>query len=126
MHNIGFWGFSVASLVYLVFALLIFAARNNAFIARWLLVCALVSSIAHFSAALQIQMSFGLKWAMLLDAINIGCWSLLILSFNGEVGSISELLKRDSVKRYVSVWLGLVLGYWLGSELINSPTNYLF
>lgn len=126
MESIGLWGFALASLGYLVFALLIFAARNKTLIARWLLWCALLSCVASAVNAAQVHLGFSLRYAMLFDTVKIAAWSVLILSFHCELESIKNLLKLDTVKRYLAIWGILVLSYVLGNQFLGYSTKYLF
>ena len=82
MDSFGLIGYSLASAAYLLFALLIFAARNNTALARWVLISALVTVIANVVAAIQIKLGFNLQLAMIADACKIACWSILILLCN--------------------------------------------
>ena len=58
MDSLGLFGYSLASTAYFVFALLIFAARNNTTLARWVIVSTLVTVAANAVAAAQIQLGF--------------------------------------------------------------------
>ena len=86
MYTVGIWGYSFASIAYVIFSLLILAAHNQSGIARWLLFSSLIAGGANIAAALQIYIGFSLQWAMLADVIKIATFSVLILSFNIEKG----------------------------------------
>jgi hypothetical protein len=94
MDFIGLIGFSLASAAYVLFALLIIAARNRSLLARWVLFCALITFGSNAVAALQIKLGFSLQWAMLADGFKIACWSLLIILFNTEDRDFRALIKN--------------------------------
>lgn len=126
MDVFGFLGFSLASLAYFIFALLIFAARNNSLLAKWILLSAVINIGASAVAALQIKLGFSLQWVFVFDAIKIAAWALLVLSFNLEVHTIKAMLKSGHVRRYLSIWLILIIGGWLASYLFDDSYKYLF
>lgn len=126
MHTVGFWGYCLAAFAYLVFALLIIAARNKSLIAKLLLVCTLVSSAVAAIAAAQIQISFSLKIVFLFEAIKFGVWSFLLLSFNSKEEAFAGLIKQDAIKKYLLLWGALIGSYLLGEYLGAFSTKYLF
>ena len=70
MDFIGLIGFSVASVAYALFSLLIIAARNSSLLARWVLFCTLLTFASSLVSALQIELGYSLQWAMFADGIN--------------------------------------------------------
>ena len=126
MDFIGLIGFSLASAAYILFALLIIAARNRGLLARWVLFCALITFGSNAVAALQIKLGFSLQWAMLADGFKIACWSLLIILFNTEDRDLRVLIKNYYVRQYVGVWLVLMAGCWLASYWLDYAYEYIF
>ena len=126
MDSLGLFGYSLASAAYFVFALLIFAARNNTTLARWVLISALITVIANVVAALQIQIGFSLQWAMLADGFKIACWSLLIVLCNTEHRSFKAIVNNSHIRQYARVWAILMGACWLVSVLLNYSYEYLF
>ncbi|MBA6256261.1 MULTISPECIES: XrtA/PEP-CTERM system histidine kinase PrsK [unclassified Colwellia] len=126
MDSLGLFGYSLASAAYFVFALLIFAARNNTTLARWVLISTLVTVIANVVAALQIKLGFSLQWAMFADAFKIACWSLLIVLCNTEHPSFKAIIANYYIRQYVSIWGTLMLVCWLTSSLLNYSYEYIF
>jgi putative PEP-CTERM system histidine kinase len=126
MDSLGLFGYSLASAAYFVFALLIFAARNNTTLARWVLISTLVTVIANVVAALQIKLGFSLQWAMFVDALKIACWSLLIVLCNTEYRSFKAIIANYYIRQYVSIWGMLMLVCWLTSYLLNYSYEYIF
>jgi putative PEP-CTERM system histidine kinase len=126
MDSLGLFGYSLASAAYFVFALLIFAARNNTTLARWVLISTLVTIIANVVAAMQIKLGFSLQWAMFADAFKIACWSLLIVLCNTEHRSFKAIIANHYIRQYVSIWGMLMLVCWLTSYLLNYSYEYIF
>ncbi|GLX82121.1 XrtA/PEP-CTERM system histidine kinase PrsK [Thalassotalea eurytherma] len=126
MEYVGFIGYALAGLAYVVFALLLFAARNNSLLALWLIGCVLITAGANVVAAAQIEFGYSLLWVMAIDTIKIAAWSILILSCNVEFKSFSQLLKNHYVRQYIVIWSALTLccfGLTVGAGL---STSYLF
>jgi putative PEP-CTERM system histidine kinase len=126
MDSLGLVGYSLASTAYFVFALLIFAARNNTSLARWVLVSTLVTVVTNVLAALQIKLGFSLQWAMLADGFKIACWSLLILLCNTEHRSFRAILANQYIRRYLSIWGTLMFSCWLASYSFSFSYEYIF
>ncbi|MGB1262249.1 MAG: XrtA/PEP-CTERM system histidine kinase PrsK [Cognaticolwellia sp.] len=126
MDSIGLVGFSLASAAYMLFSLLIIAARNNSLLARWVLFCTLITLASNLVAALQIKLGYSLQWAMLLDGLKIACWSLLIILFNTEHRNFKSLASNFYVRQYLAIWLLLMTGCWLASYWLGYAYVYLF
>ena len=126
MYTIGIWGYSFASVAYVIFSLLVLAAHNQSSIAKWILFSALMTGVANIIAALQISIGFSLQWAMLADAIKIAAFSVLILSFNIEKTSVQGLLKNKAVSKYLLFWLGSMVVCWGVSYTLEFSYEYLF
>jgi len=126
MYKVGIWGYSFASIAYIIFSLLILAAHNQSSIAKWVLFSALMASMANMIGVLQITLGFSLQWAMLVDAIKIATFSVLILSFNIEKGSVQEIFKNKRVSKYLLFWLGAILVCWGISYSLDYAYEYLF
>jgi putative PEP-CTERM system histidine kinase len=126
MYTVGIWGYSFASIAYLLFSLLIIAAHNQSSIAKWVLFSALTAGAANVVAALQVSIGFSLQWAMFADAVKIAAFAVFILSFNIEKGSVLELLKNKTVSKYLLFWLGSVVVCWASSYALDFSYEYLF
>jgi len=126
MDNIGLVGYSLACSAYIIFALLIFAARNNSILARWVLISVLVTAIANGVAALQIDMGYSLQWVMLADAFKIACWSIWVLLCNAKDRSFRALLNNYYIKQYLAVWSILTIVCWALTYFLNFSHEYLF
>jgi putative PEP-CTERM system histidine kinase len=126
MDSFGLIGYSLAAGAYLVFALLIIAARNNTSLARWVLISTLVTVAANSVAALQIKIGFSLQWAMLADGFKVACWSLLILLCNTEYRSFKAIISNQYIRKYLSIWVILMFSCWLASYTFNFTYEYMF
>ena len=126
MYTVGIWGYSFASIAYILFSLLILAAHNQSSIAKWVLFSALMAGAANIIGALQISLGFSLQWAMLIDAIKIAAFSVLILSFNIEKGNVQEILKNKTIGKYLLFWFGATVVCWGGSYTLDYSYEYLF
>lgn len=126
MYTVGIWGYSFASIAYIIFALLILAAHNQSSFAKWVLFCALIAGMANVIGVLQITIGFSLQWAMLADAVKIAAFSVLILSFNIEKSNIKEILKNKTVSKYLLFWCGSTVICWGGSYALNFSYEYLY
>lgn len=105
MYTVGIWGYSFASIAYILFSLLIIAAHNQSSIAKWLLFSTLIAGAANAIGALQISLGFSLLWSMLIDGVKVAAFSVLILSFNIGKGNIRTILKDKTVCKYLLFWL---------------------
>lgn len=126
MYSVGIWGYSFGSIAYVIFSLLILAAHNKTSIAKWLLFSSFMAVSANVVAALQISIGFSLQWAMLVDVTKIAVFSILILSFNIEKGSILEILKNKIVFKYLLFWFTTSIVCWGASYALNFSYQYLF
>ncbi len=126
MYVVGIWGYSLASIAYLLFSLLIMAAHNKSSIANWLLLSALIAGMANVIGVLQIYLGFSLQWAMLADTLKIAVFSVLIFSFNIEKGTILDILKNKIVSKYLLFWFGFIVVCWSLNYAFNYSYKYLF
>lgn len=126
MHSIGFLGYAIASFSYVIFILLILAARNNTLLAKSIIICAFLTFFANLIAGLQIKFGYSLQWVMLADGVKIACWSILILLCNTEIKRFSRLFSNAYIKKYCLIWLALMISCWLLTFTLNFSYEYLF
>ncbi|WP_206483066.1 XrtA/PEP-CTERM system histidine kinase PrsK [Thalassotalea sp. G2M2-11] len=126
MEFLGIVGFGLSSIAYLVFILLIFAARNKSLLAQWTILSALSTLVANAVAGMQIKLGFSLQWVMLADGIKIACWSILLLICNTELTSLRRLLSNYHIRQYAVIWLLLMSGAWLATYSFNFSYQFLF
>jgi putative PEP-CTERM system histidine kinase len=126
MYIVGIWGYSFASIAYVIFSLLILAAGNHSSTAKWVLFSAVMAGGANIVATLQIYLGFSLQWAMLADALKIVMFSIWILSFNIEKDSVLAILKNKSIRNYLFSCVSATIVCWGASYFLNSSYQYLF
>lgn len=126
MNSIGFLGFAFAGFSYVIFTLLVLAARNNTLLAKCIIICALATCSANIVAALQIKFGFTLQLVMLADAFKIACWSILVLICNTEEQSFRRLFSNIYIKKYILIWTGLMLSCWILTFSLHFSYEYLF
>lgn len=126
MYTVGVWGYSFASIAYVIFSLLILAAGNQSSIAKWVLFSALIAGTANMVAALQIYTGFSLQWAMLADVTKIVAFSVLILSFNIEKGSVRDILNNKTISKYLLFCVSSTAICWGASYILSTSYEYLF
>jgi putative PEP-CTERM system histidine kinase len=126
MDIFGFFGFSLSATAYLVFTLLIFAARNNTLLARWVLFSAILTILSNVVSALQIKLGFNLQFAFVFDAFKIAAWSILILSFNVKSKNVRQLLSNFHVRRYLVIWFAFIVTSTTTSYFFDLSYKYLF
>ena len=126
MEFLGQIGFSFSALAYLVFCFLLFAARNNIILAKWMLFSAVISAASYFIALLQIKLGFSLQWVLLIDSLRIASWSILVLICNTESTSVRKLLANYHIKQYLSIYVVLMASCWGLSYFFDYSYEYIF
>jgi len=126
IYTVGIWGYSFASIAYIIFFFLILAAHNRSTIAKRVLISTLIVSMVNIVAALQISLNFSLQWALLADTVKVASFSVLILSFNIDKTSIVNILKNKSVSKYLLFWCATNFSCWGATYLIGFSYKYLF
>ncbi|WP_114327593.1 XrtA/PEP-CTERM system histidine kinase PrsK [Candidatus Colwellia aromaticivorans] len=122
----GISGYLLATCAYLVFILLLFAARNNTLSGKLVLIGSVLILASSVTAALQIDQAFSLQWVLLIETFKLAIWSLLILSTQANVSSIKAALGQPQIKKYLLTWLFLSLICWAGALFQPEGNKYLF
>lgn len=122
----GISGYLLATCAYVVFILLLLAARNNTLSGRLVLIGSVLILASSITAALQIDQSFSLRWVLLIETVKLAVWSLLILSTQANVTSIKEALGQSQVRNYLLTWLFLSLVCWAAALYLPQGNKYLF
>ena len=126
METIGLLGYLLAGIAYLVFILLLLAARNKTLPGRLVLAGSVFVFASSVVAALQIEQGFSLHIVFLLENFKLIIWSLLILCTQVNVHSIRSAFRQSKVKKYLFIWLGLSLLCWLAALSQPQGAKYLF
>lgn len=122
----GISGYLLATCAYLVFILLLLAARNNTLSGRLVLIGSVLILASSVTAALQIDQTFSLQWVLLIETFKLAIWSLLILSTQANVSSIKSAIKQPQIRKYLLTWLLLSLVCWAAALLLPQGAKYLF
>ena len=126
MAFVGISGYLLSTCAYLVFILLLLAARNNTFSGKLVLVGSFLILTSSATAALQIDQAFSLQWVLLIETFKLAIWSLLILSTQANISSIKAAIKQPQIRKYLLTWLLLSLVCWAGALFQPQGTKYLF
>ncbi|MDX2367684.1 MAG: PEP-CTERM system histidine kinase PrsK [Colwellia sp.] len=122
----GILGYLLATCAYLVFILLLLAARNNTLSGKLVLIGSVLILASSVTAALQIDQAFSLQWVLLIETFKLAIWSLLILSTQSNVSSIKAALGQPQIKKYLLTWLLMSLVCWAGALFLPQGTKFLF
>ncbi|GHF99437.1 XrtA/PEP-CTERM system histidine kinase PrsK [Thalassotalea marina] len=126
MEFVGFVGYSLNFIAFLIFTFMLITARNKLTLARWTIVAVLASTTAALLAAAQLKLHFSLQWVMLADGIKIATWSILVLVCNTELTSIRQLLSNYHIRQYTSIWAILMVVCWLATYFLDYTYEYIF
>jgi len=126
MTVIGVSGYLLASCAYLVFILLLLAARNKTLPGRLVLVGSLLVFASSVVSALQIDQGFSLQTVLLVENFKLAIWSLLVLCTQTNVHSIRSAFRQLKIKKYLFTWLALSLLCWLAVLSQPQGAKYLF
>ena len=126
MEIIGISGYLLSACAYLVFILLLLAARNKTLAGRLVLLAATLVLFSSLAAALQPKIGFSLLIVLAIDTVEIMVWSLLILCTQSNINSFKQLASVPKIKQYLQVWLGLSLLCWSLALFIPESIKYLF
>lgn len=126
MELIGISGYVLAAIAYIVFLLLLFAARNKTLTGRIVLLSSGFVIASSLTSALQIEQGFSLKYIFVFETFKLAFWSLLIICTQTNVNSISTFFTQPKIIQYIKIWLGLSLLCWGASFYSLEGTKYLF
>ncbi len=126
MALIGISGYLLAGCAYLVFILLLLAARNNTLSGRLVLLGSVFVFGASVAAAIQIDQGFSLHTVLLIETFKLATWSLLILCTQTNVHSLRAAFRQPKIKKYLLTWLVLSAFCWLGALSQPHGAKYLF
>lgn len=126
MDYIGFTGYLISGTSYLVFMLLLLAARNKSSVGLLILICAATNIFASTAGALQIHFAYSLKWVLIADCVKAACWAVLVLSCTSESTGIRNLLRNIYIQKYLVVWFIAVISCWTFVVLFNISYEIIF
>jgi len=126
MELIGISGYLLASCAYLVFILLLLAARNNTLSGRLVLMASILVLASSSTAALQIDNTVSMHLVLFIETFKLAVWSLLILSTQANVNSIKKAFMQPKIRKYLLIWAVLSCLCWAGALWQPQGTKYLF
>ncbi|MCW8832337.1 MAG: PEP-CTERM system histidine kinase PrsK [Colwellia sp.] len=126
MALIGISGYLLAGCAYLVFILLLLAARNKTLSGRLVLLGSVFVLASSVAAAIQIDQGFSLQTVLLIETFKLAIWSLLILCTQANAHSISSAFHHPKIKKYLLTWFVLSSLCWLGALTQPQGAKYLF
>ena len=126
MALVGILGYSIASFAFLIFILLLLAARNNTLAGRLMLFASIITMVASCIAVVQLQQSFTLKLVLIFEGLKLLLWPMLIISTRDNITSFRALLRDKYFLQYFTTWLTFSTLTWYLSNQINISYQYLF
>mgnify|MGYP000499697300 CR=1 FL=1 len=126
MALIGISGYLLAGCAYLVFILLLLAARNNTLSGRLVLLGSVFVLASSVAAAIQIEQGFSLHTVLLIDTFKLAIWSLLVLCTQANIHSLRAAFRQPKIKQYLLTWLVLSAFCWLAALSQPHGAKYLF
>lgn len=126
MELFGLIGYGLASFAYLVFILLLLAARNNTIAGRLVLGASAFTLLSFLIGAFQIQQGFSLKIVLLVETFKFPIWALLLLSTRERLTSIRCLVTHKKSREFMVFWLIISAVFWGISVYGIEGDNSLF
>ena len=126
MAIIGISGYLLAGCAYLVFILLLLAARNNTLSGRLVLLGSVLVLASSVAAVIQIDQGFSLQAVLFIETFKLATWSLLVLCTQNNIHTIRAACRQSKIKKYLLTWLVLSALCWLGALSQPQGAKYLF
>lgn len=126
MDVLGIVGFAIAAIGYLVFSLLLVAARNDSAFARLFLFSAIASFVSFAVAALQVNLGFSLLLVFFFDSVKLAGWALVVLSCNVDTKQLKGVFVDSRVKQYLTIWAGSNVIIWALTFSFDISYQYVF
>ncbi len=126
MTLIGVSGYLLASCAYLIFILLLLAARNRTLPGRLVLMGSTLVFASSMIAVLQIDQGFSLQVVFLIENFKLAIWSLLIICTQTNAHTIQTAFHQPKIKKYLFIWFSLSLLCWLLALSLPQGAMYLF
>jgi len=126
MEFIGISGYALSACAYLIFILLLLAARNNTLTGRIVLLAAISVFFSSLTAAIQPLMGFSLLIVLAVETFKVMIWSLLILCTQTNVSTVKALFNQPKIKQYLQIWFVLSVVCWAIVTFVPNSVKYLF
>ena len=126
MQQVGLFGYIFSGIAFLIFILLLLAARNNTLAGRLMLFASIITMMASFFSAVQLQQLFTLKLVLIFEGFKLLLWPMLIISTRDNITSFRALIRDKYFLQYFTTWLIFSTLTWYLSNQINISYQYLF
>lgn len=126
MEVIGTSGYFLATCAYIVFILLLLAARNKTLTGALVLFAAILVTASSLSAALQPKQGFSLLLVLAIETFKLAAWSLLIICTQAGVTSVKAFIANPEIKKYLKIWSGLSILCWFMTLFTPDNVKFLF
>lgn len=126
MEVIGTSGYFLASFAYVVFILLVLAARNKTIAGGLILLAAILTFSASLGSALQPEQGYSLLLVMSIENVKVIVWSLLIISTQTKITALKSLFSHPKIKQYLKASIGISLLCWGGIMFTPDSAKYIF
>jgi len=126
MEWVGISGYMLSAFAYLVFILLLLAARNKTLSGRLVLFSSIFVFTSSVVSILQIDSGVPLQAVLGFETIKLALWSLLILATQYNLQLFSQLLNHPKIKKYLITWVVLSASLWIIALYTQGGSKYLF
>ena len=126
MEWVGISGYMLSVCAYLIFVLLLIAARNQTLSGRMLLLTGILIFSSSFVSVLQIDQGLSLQLVLGIETVKLAIWSLLILATQDNLQTFRQLFTHQKTKNYLIIWSILSATLWLISLYSIGGSKYLF
>jgi len=126
MELIGVSGYVLATLAYIVFILLLLAARNKTLSGRLVLLSSLFVLSSSVAGALQIYQGFSLKYVLVFETFKLAFWSLLIICSQSNINSLRDFFSQTKITQYLTIWTILSAVCWGAALYFPEGGKYIF
>lgn len=126
MEVIGSSGYLLSACAYLVFILLLLAARNQTLTGRLLLLASVLVFASSITAALQPKQGFSLLLVLAIETIKLMTWSVLILCTQNNIHTAKGLFTEPKTQKYLLISLSVSVVFWGLAMTSSQGGKYLF
>lgn len=126
MEFIGLIGYGLASFAYLVFILLLLAARNNTLAGRLMLVASIFTFTSLLLGALQQLNGFERYYVLIAETLVFPAWALLLITTRENITTWASLYRHKKIFDFMGIWGVASLVFWWLSFYTGSRDKYLF
>ena len=126
MGNIGFIGYLLATVAFVIFVLLLIAARNTTLKGHLLLVASLASLVASGLSLFQIEQTFSLRPVLMFEVFKVALWSVLILATRDNDQSSIAVIKNRSIQQYLLITTMAAVTVFTYSYVDLAAVKYIY